>query len=72
MGLVWTHSNICLGTLYVSGLHGQNGFFFVQPDLQFTNVVSLCNDHGRRRGLNISFAHGWCHCGFAMSWKQWT
>ena len=25
----------------------------------FTNVVRLCDDHGRARRLNISFAHGW-------------
>ena len=57
LGLVWTYSNICLGTWYVSGLHRQKGFL-VQPSFSITNIVSLCNDHGRNRRLNVSFAHG--------------
>lgn len=54
-----------LGSMVKSGISSNLGGVFL-----FTDVVRLCNDHGRTRRLNVSFTHGWCHNGLAVSWSN--
>ena len=50
MVCIWT-PNIKQSSSWIFG--GEKG------KVSFTNVVRLCNDHGRARRLDMSFAHGW-------------